>query len=250
MNRSMPFVVPAVLFFALSMPASRAQTIEGAAYATPITDNVQPMLYGNLFSKSYIDRAKGDRERHARFDRRAADPASDVEFAVQFDPQVSREVRADYIAEVERNSGAKAARGLDDYYEANDVHALLRTAVAPYGLRTDDLGDVTTAWLVVMWMTANQAALPSVDVVRGVRAQTRAALLEGGRVPAGAKERQRTLETLAYQTVTLIRVRESAQASGNQAYLAELSDSAQASMRRQDFDLRAMALTRTGMVRR
>lgn len=249
MNRSMPFVILALLSV-LSMPASRAQTIDGAAYATPITDNVQPMLYGNLFSKSYIDRAKSDHAKHARSDKRAADPSSDAEFAVHFDPRVSREVREDYIAEVERLSGAKAARGLDDYYTANDVHALLRTAVAPYGLRTDDLGDVTTAWLVVMWMTANQASLPALDVVRGVRTQTRAALLDAGRVPAGAEERQRVLETLAYQTVTLISVRESTQASGNQAYLAELADSAQASMRRQDFDLRAMALTRTGMVRR
>jgi flagellum-specific peptidoglycan hydrolase FlgJ len=91
--------------------------------------------------------------------------------------------------------------------------------------------------------------LPAVEAVQGVREQTRAAMIEGRRVPARA-EKQRMLEALAYQTVTLIRVRESAQEGGNEAFLAELSDSAQATMQRQDLDLRAMALTEDGLVRR
>lgn len=231
--------------FAFAMPATQAQTIEGAAYITPITDNVQPLLYGATFSKEYLERAaKGENSRAS-----SKPMADDGRLAVKFDPDVSRAVREEYIAAIERTSGAKAARGLDDYYEANDVHALLRKAVAPYGLRVDDLGDVTTAWLVVMWMTANQAPLPAVEAVQGVREQTRAAMIDGRRVPAKA-EKQRMLEALAYQTVTLIRVRESAQEGGNEDFLAQLSDSAQATMQRQDLDLRAMALTEDGLVRR
>src|SRR5688572_18565717 len=183
MNRMMLVSILA-LPFAFATPATRSQTIEGAAYITPITDNVQPLIYGNMFSKSYLEHAAAGRGKPV---------ADDGRLAVSFDPDVSRAVREEYIAAIERTSGAKAARGLDDYYEANDVHALLRKAVAPYGLRADDLGDVTTAWLVVMWMTANQAPLPAVEAVQGVREQTRAAMIEGRRVPARA-EKQRMLE--------------------------------------------------------
>lgn len=247
MKRSLSFLASAALV--LLVPVAQAQTIDGGAYITPLTDNVQPLIQGNLFSSAYLERMKRDSNNPARRANLLA-KAEAGELVVEFDPIVSREVRDEYIAAIERSSGAKAARGLDQYYDSHDVHAMLRKAVAPYGLRGDDLGDVTTAWLVVMWMTANDAPLPTTAVVKGVRDQTRYALLARGNLPESAAERQRTLETLAYQTVTLIRVRESAQASGNQAFLDDLADSAQASMHAQQLDLRAMALTEDGLVRR
>lgn len=248
MKRSLSCLASAALLVLL-VAVARAQTIDGGAYVAPLTDNVQPLIQGNLFSSAYLERLKRDGSNPARRANLLA-KAEAGELVVEFDPIVSREVRKDYIAAIERSSGAKAARGLDQYYESHDVHVLLRKAVAPYGLRGDDLGDVATAWLVVMWMTANDAPLPTTAVVKGVRDQTRYALLARGNLPESAAERQRTLEALAYQTVTLIRVRESAQASGNQAFLVQLADSAQASMRAQQLDLRAMALTEDGLVRR
>ena len=122
--------------------------------------------------------------------------------------------------------------------------------MAPYGLRTNDFSDITTAYFVVMWMTANDAALPSPQQVRGVQAHMRQVLLDSGSVPARAAQRQRTAESLIYQTVTLLRVRETAQAQGNQGYLSQLADSAQASMAAQRFDLRGLLLTEQGVVQR
>ena len=250
MNRAMLLAVALLL---VTAPATQAQTIDGGAYFTPITDNVQPLIYGNLFSKSYLERKAKDRHRTARdAPVRASVPSSPAsdELALRFDPSVSRAVRDDYIASIGRANGAQAARSLGNYYAAHDVRELLRKAVAPYGLRTDDLADVTAAWFVVMWMTANQAPLPAPADVQGVQRQMRDTLLAGGTVPAGARERQRSGEALMYQTVTLIRVREEAQASGNDAFLAQLADSAQASMARQDFDLRGLVLSEAGVVPR
>lgn len=102
----------------------------------------------------------------------------------------------------------------------------------------------------MMWSIANHSPLPAVDIVQGVRAQTRAALLDEGRIPALMAERPRALEMLADQTVTLMDARDSAEAIGNETFLAELADSAQASMKRNDFNLRAMSQTQAGLVRR
>jgi hypothetical protein len=244
MNRSVVALSLATLFV-IALPMASAQTNENSVYIPPITDDTQPVPGGDSFKSL-------DHTRHHRFSRveQPAGASSDAGLTVSFDPEISRAIRAEYIAAIERTSGSRAALGLDDYYAENDVLAQLRTALAPYDLRVDDFGDVTTAWLVVMWSIANQAPLPSADVVRGVRAQTRAALLDEGRVPARAAERQRALEMLAYQTMTLMHARDSAEASGNETFLAELADSAQASMKRNKFNLRAMAPTQAGMLRR
>jgi hypothetical protein len=53
-----------------------------------------------------------------------------------------------------------------------------------------------------------------------------------------------------YQTVTLIKVREQAQAESSDAHLLDLADSAQSTMAKQDVDLRAMQLTADGLVPR
>lgn len=238
-----------------------AQTIDGGAYFTPITDNVQPLIHGNLFSKSYLEKRGGKAgpsrkqdvqraEYYARADASARAGQGIPDLSVRFDRAVSNAVRDEYLASIARASGDRAAQGLRGYYASNDVRALLGSAVRPYGFGTDDLADVTTAYLLVMWMTANDAALPTVAEARGVQAQIHDAFASGAAIPPPANARQRAAESMMYQTVTLIRVREEAQKQRNTAYLVQLADSAQASMARQSFDLRALELTPAGLVPR
>ncbi len=248
-----------ILLLALSVASmAHAQSVDGGAYFSPITDNVQPLIYGNLFSKPYLERkSEAARAPNARSSQPGAYPrdvddlpSAGHDLSITFDPAISAAVRADYVASIARSSGDKAAAGLDGYYRSNDARSLLGKAMAPYGLRTNDFSDITTAYFVVMWMTANDAALPSPQQVRGVQAHMRQVLLDSGSVPARAAQRQRTAESLIYQTVTLLRVRETAQAQGNQGYLSQLADSAQASMAAQRFDLRGLLLTEQGVVQR
>jgi hypothetical protein len=258
MNRTIAFAWIITLVVSVASNAS-AQTIEGPAYAFPLTDNVQPLIYGNLFSKSYLEKrragkstARKQAEYYARESKstRETVSSSDVDFSVDYDKRVSKAVLDSYIDSIARDVGSQAAQGLGRYYGQNDVHQLFAKAISPYGLRGDDLSDVTTAYIVVMWMTANDQALPSNAHVQGVRDQVRDLLLTGGRVPTRNEERQRAAEALIYETVTLIRVREEAQKQGNRAYLAQLADSAQASMQKQKFDLRGLELTEYGLVQR
>jgi hypothetical protein len=264
MNRTMIFAI-VILISGFTNPTAdvQAQTIDGAAYYSPITDNVQPLIYGNVFSKSYLEKrgakksaTRGRAEYYPRDEvAHANDSSGDIasssaDFHVRFDPRISREVKDDYMDSIARANGAKAAQGLGSYYDRSNVHDLFQTAVAPYGLRGDDLADVTTAYVVVMWMTANQTGLPSAREVQGVREQMREVMFDGHSIPQHADERQRAAESLIYQTVTLIKVREEAQAQRNDRFLAHLADSAQASMARRQFDLRRLALTEAGMVQR
>ncbi len=234
----------------LTAPVAHAQMIAGDAYVFPLSDNVEPLLNGSLFSESYLDGKASDRRSNqdASSERGRRSPRTGADLSLRFAPSVSRLVRANYIAAIGRANGERAALGLGAYYAANDVRELPGRAVRPYGLSTDDLADITTAYLVVMWMTANQAPLPGVPEVRGVQQQVRQLLLDGGRVPARMRDRQRTAEGLMYQTVTLIRVREEAETAGNAEFLARLADSAQKLMARQAFDLRGLVLSPHGMV--
>lgn len=251
--------VACIIALALGTPyAAIAQTIDGSAYFSPLTDNVQPLIYGNVFSKSYLEKQARRKATYPRAEVPAQDAKrvssqrspSSTDSLVRFDPQVSREVRNAYIDAIARQSGQQAAEGLRRYYERSDVHRLFETAVAPYGLQSDDLIDITTAYVVVMWITANESALPSRAEVQAVRTQLRDAVLSEGKVPHHAEDRQRAAESLIYQTVTLIRVREEAQAQRNADFLARLADSAQASMARHKFDLRGLSMTNYGLVQR
>lgn len=246
MNRTLVFV--ALCAACAAIPAVAAQAPASGLVATPLVDIPLPRVHGDSFKS--IDHVRHDRGSYASRIDAPSSTALHAAFSVRFDDAVSRDARRDYIAEVERSSGRDAARALDAWYDQHDARALLGEAMAPYGLRGDDFGDITTAWLVVMWSIANQAPLPSAESVQAVRAQTRASLFDNGGVPARADTRQRTLEALVYQTVTLMQARASAEAAGDAAYLDALADSAQASMQRQRVDLRATAMTDAGMINR
>lgn len=251
------WIICSVVWFASTTAhIANAQTIDGGAYFSPITDNVQPLIHGNLFSKSYLAKRGSGRKATAPRPSQGSEPrggsaravaADEASLNLRFDPAVSRQVRDQYLDAIERSSGSKAADGLRNYYASNDARGLLGKALQPYNLRTDDLGDITTAYVAVMWMTANQAPLPTVTQVRALREQVRATLLDEGKLPVNAEDRQRAAEALIYQTVTLIRVREVAQQQNNAPYLAQLADSAQTSMQRQAFDLRGLIFTQDGM---
>jgi hypothetical protein len=238
------------------MPASiaQAQMIDGAHMATPVPDYAQSLIYGQTFSKSYRDRVS----RKARSERSGDDPKFSSsptrypreDFRVAFAPGVSAAVKQDYIDSIARSTNAKVAGELDTFYSRHPVRSQFEIAIRPYGLRSDDLADVAAAHLVVMWMTANNARLPDAVQVRGVQAQVQRQMASSGASNPRADERQRIAEALMYQTVTLIKVREQAQAESSDAHLLDLADSAQSTMAKQDVDLRAMQLTADGLVPR
>lgn len=269
-TRRVPGFVFVVASFVLAPGAVSAQSIGGDSMMFDVPNYGQSIFYGSVFTEDYRNKVSGKarkakasaraEQRLARAEARASStrdvPVATVgseavyprdAYRVSYDPSVSDAVKSDYIRGMAQSTNEKTARELDTYYTRNDVRDLFNTAIKPYGLRDDDLADITSAHLVVMWMTANDAPLPTTDQVHGVVAQIQEQMAESGANPPDAATRQRIAEAMMYQTVTLIRVREQAQAQNATQYLATLADSAQDVMARQNVDLRALSLTSSGL---
>lgn len=240
-------VLPVIIFVsALGVAVSASgQTIDGPAYFAPIADNVQPLIYGNVFSPAYLEKQK--RARAGREGGKRQATASARGFRIDSDAEASASVRQQYVGGLQQGFPPEVINGLG-LGPGHDIRSLAGKAMRPYGLRVDDLADLTTAWLVVMWMTANQAPLPERAPVRAVRAQVRELLPQGNGLPASAVERQRRGEAIMYQLVTVIRLREVATQAGNRDFLARLADFAQSTMAQHGFDLRASQLGDAGLV--
>ena len=171
--------------------------------------------------------------------------ASPVSLVVGHDPNVSNELRGEVLSNIEHAAGADAARKIDRML--GDIQGTFAHAVSPYGLRNSDFGDVMSAYLVVMWMAANeQTALPPVSQVQGVRAQMRNLYSTGAQPPADARQRQLVAEALMYETCLAIGTRE----SGNAQAIRNMADSAQRKLAKNGFDMRNLALTDAGLTPR
>jgi hypothetical protein len=113
-------------------------------------------------------------------------------------------------------------------------------------LHSDDFADVMAAYLVVMWMSANErTALPPVSNVQAVRAQMRQLYATGSaQPPADSRHRQLVAEALMYETCLAIGTRE----SGNAQAIRNLADTSQRKLARSGFDMRHLALTDAGLI--
>lgn len=172
-----------------------------------------------------------------------------VDLRVVYQPAVSRRVEREYLASLARTSGASVAEHFGNYFVRNPLHGQFAIAAGPYGLRRDDLADVVAAYFTVMWMTANDAPLPTKAQVAGVRRQVAALLSAPGAVPADMAQRQSLAESLMYKLVSMILLREDAQRRGDRKALGDLATAA-ARRAGDGFDLTALRLSDQGLVPR
>ena len=168
--------------------------------------------------------------RRAGVDRRASAPFQPKGFdpRVRYDATVSEQMQREYLANLAKNAGPKAADTFAAYFRTHPVHSQFDIAAGPYGLRRDNLVDVTTAYFVVMWTAANQAALPTRAQVDGVRQQFLHGMGAVKDFPDAMERRQQVAEMMMYKLVAMILLREEAQRANNQAVLQQLADSAPA----------------------
>lgn len=187
-------------------------------------------------------RTKGDQPQ-GRTPKQGAAPATDLR--VRYDPAVSRAAEREYLANLEKNVSPKAAQAFGAYFARKPMHSQFDIAAGPYGLRKDDLADVSTAYFVVMWMTANRAPPPTRAQVDGVRRQLGQGIGATASLLAGARQRQQMAEMMMYKLVSTILLREEAQRAGNDGVLKQLADAAQ---RDSGMDMRHTRLTDAGFV--
>ncbi|HHI5373151.1 TPA: hypothetical protein ACPXG4_002177, partial [Streptococcus pneumoniae] len=106
------------------------------------------------------------------------------------DPMVSAQAKMAFVEQVRASKGDAVARSIDDWFTQNPIRVVFTRVGEPYGLRPESYPDVMAAWMLSMWLTANNAPqLPSQAQVDGVRKQVRATIEQNG-ITGTASERQ------------------------------------------------------------
>ena len=169
-------------------------------------------------------------------------PAS---WRIDSDPAVTRQVHDRIIGDIARSQGQTAANQADRIY--GNIQTTFGKMVAPYRLRNDDLIDVMTAYMVVMWMSVNQrTVLPTTPQVLGVRQQMQSVFSSAQIGSTQRAQRQVLAETAMYLTCLAVSMREQAVAQSRQDLLKSLSEQIEHSTSGQGLNLRQLALTDEG----
>lgn len=166
------------------------------------------------------------------------------------DPGISAQVWAEFIDGVHARSGKRVSDEIQALFRRKDVRTTFNETAGPFGLRADDYGDVLAGYLVALWMTANQAPIPSVAQVQSVNGQVHGQLARTG-VNATSRQLQMQAEQMMYEVVATIYARQQAERTGNRRVLEDMAGNAQKNFLARGLDLQAMILKEgSGLIRR
>ena len=139
--------------------------------------------------------------------------------------------------------------GIDTQLKYQDVLGKFKENVSPYGLRVENVGDTYTAYWIVMWMVANQEAIPPVAKVKAAQKQIGETVL-GSDIIAQSDDvkKQVVSEMLIYETMMALSMNNQIRQAGTPEQIKTLSDHAHKNMLKKGVDMRALELTTDGFV--
>lgn len=252
-------ILPLFIAFDLLLAASaaNAQYDGGGSFAMGQFYGQQAMSRSILDGINRNHRASERANRAARgeVEERRSEPvrisrhSSPADFAIADDPEVSAAVKRQYLDGVRARSGERVAANIERAFDYKDVRTAFAESATPYGLRTDDYADVFAAYLVVMWMTANQVDAPAASDVRAVSDQTHGIFAPSARQWT-SRQRQMQAEGMMYEIVSALYARQSAQRVGDTATLQKMAAAAQRNFLKNGLNLQAMMIDGSGLVRR
>jgi hypothetical protein len=169
--------------------------------------------------------------------------------SLRYTPSIERR-RANLAAFVAKSRAADpaGAESLAQLFASGDIIARIGEALAPQGLRIDDLADAYAVW----WITAWQASqgnndTPSRATTDAVRAQAARAIAgTAGFAAAGDAQRQEMAEALLIQAMLLDAAVE--QSKSQPAQLQAVGAAAAQGAKGMGLDLSRMRLTEAGFV--
>lgn len=170
-------------------------------------------------------------------------------YSVGSNPDASEEARRGFIASIRRTSGDSVAQLIDEDLSRRGIRNAFRELTGRYGMRENDYADVFAAYMVSMWMIANDAPVPEAWRVQAVRDQADR-MFERSGLEGSAFDRQVTAETMMYELVAAIYGRQEAERVGDAATIDRMAVLARRKFLPSNLDLTAMVLTGDGMVRR
>ncbi len=253
---SLALMFSAVLGLLLATPVANAQYDGGGSFAMGQFYGQQAMSRAILdgvnrnhrSSGRSSDNAHGMREEPQRPPMRRNRPSTSSDFTIANDPAIAAEVKREYLKSIRARNGDRIAANIERAFDHKSVRVAFSESATPYGLRTDDYADVFAAYLVVMWMTANQTEPPAVADVQAVSAQTHDVFAQSAQRWT-SQQRQMQAEGMMYETVSALYARQSAQRVGDTATLQKMAAAAQRNFLKNGLDLQAMVIDGSGLVR-
>lgn len=228
----------ALLTSCFSVAPAAAQFGNGAGNLA--SDSAMSILYDN--TRSNMMSSPGRPVRNSRPMSSAPVVSS---LAYRPTPALARATVDGYVRRL-NGKNPEAARAVADQFGRNDYGAIYRRLVAPFGLRDGNAADALTAYTVLSWMIANNAGDPGRGAVLAARNQIGSRLSVDPQLST-PRNRARAGEEFKLLFVTLHAGWQSARREGN---LQPYADGVARLFQAQGTNLRALRLTRDGLVGR
>lgn len=239
MTRSLLVTIIAAAIFA---PHASAQDYMGMFNASNTAGiNIAGTIAVNGAIKKQAKNASG----RAR-DALSADAIDALTFTP--DTSVSVRVKEQFKTAVQRADPAKADH-IARVLKAQDVLADFDRDMAPYGFRSNNIADAMSAYWIVMWMIANQEAIPTRKRVAAVHQQVTQNMLSNQMLAkATIEQRQEMTEGLVYETMFALGQRADVERRRDYTRQRELAQVAHKNMLRNGVDLKNLRMTSQGFV--
>lgn len=181
--------------------------------------------------------------------QRSTSPTKKPSAPLTYKPSVEQRQRnqAQFIAK-SKAKDPKAAAELERLFASTDVIGAMGKAIAPYGLRTDNVADAYTTWWINAWLASRgRTDTPDKRVIEAVRAQATAAFgRTSGLLSATDAIKQEIAETHLIQAALIDGYMTGAK--GDPTLLRKIAAGVRQSAHASGLDLDAMNLTERGFV--
>jgi hypothetical protein len=129
-----------------------------------------------------------------------AKPVTSQSSAYRTSPAIGSEVQNAFYNTVKAGSKETAEEIRTKLFN-QDIEKLFGKTVSPFGLKSHDVIDSTTAFWISMWVIANQAPNPTPQQVSAVRQQVKATMADSGRLSSNDADKQRFSQMMMYETI-------------------------------------------------
>jgi hypothetical protein len=232
------FAICALALAIIGAPAS-AQYY-GFGFPSPNLNIITNSVGNQAFTQSVVgNRADDEPDQETRI---PANPA-----ALRYTPSLPQRQRnlAGMVTSAEREQPG-AGSSLQGFLSAGDPVAITSGIIAPLGLKTDNLADALTFYLLSHWMVVNrQSGWPGRSQVLGLRGQVERGLLASGQFQSAPNaEKQKTAESMMISG--LLAIGAYAGAEGNAEATANVAAYAAQNVKGMGLDLAALELGPNG----
>lgn len=174
-------------------------------------------------------------------------PAKAGGIPVTYDKKLSQEIQEQFLARIKAQN-PQGAEDVRKQLQQRSAEERFADDLKNYGFSINDLSDVATAHMLLMWMIANKSEPPSAQAAKAVRDQIRRSLAQDPSLKkASARDRQIKAESIIYDALMRISAFNQIRRAGDAAAVQKFSDQTQADFEKtQQLNLRALKISNRG----